>query len=115
MRTLGAARRARAVMHNPTELTEAFEREHGCTVPEWLRWLPGAVGAHALECDTPGAARVPIGAGCLHLQWQELSPRRIALLRMPRLRVTYRFESVPEADRSVFMRHFDLFIQRGGG
>ena len=92
-----------------------FEREHGCTVPEWLGWLPGAVGSHALEYCAPGQARVRIGAGQLHLQWQALPPRQIALIRMPRLRVLYRFDSVSQADRAAFMRYFDLYMQRGGG
>lgn len=102
-------------MQEPTEYTEAFEREHGCTVDEWRRWLPDAVGAHLLECDTTGEAKVRIGAGLLLLQWRALPPRQIALLRMPRLRVMYRFEAVPEADRFAFMHYFDLFMRRGGG
>ena len=44
-----------------------------------------------------------------------LPPHRIALVSLPHLRVTYRFDGVGEAERVAFMRYFDLFMQRGGG
>jgi len=93
---------------------EAFEREMGCTEADWLAVLPGAVGSRPLVLDV-GAARVLIDGGELHLTWQVLAPRRIALLQIPRLVVGFRFERVDEACRQRFMRYFDLFTQRGGG
>ncbi len=93
----------------------AFEREHGCTEGEWLGWLAGAAGAHTLRLGPPGHAGIGIGAGHLHLQWSVLPPRQIASIRMPRLQVGYRFERVDDAARAVFMRYFDLYLQRGGG
>lgn len=87
----------------------------GCTEAEWLGWLPGAVRDHALTFDRPGHAAVAIGDGTLSLRWQALAPRRIALLRMPRLRVEYRFDGVDAVGRREFMRYFDLYLQRGGG
>jgi len=94
---------------------KAFEREHGCTEAEWLGWLSGAVGAHALRLGSPGRADIGIGAGHLHLQWRVLPPRQIALIRMPRMQVGYRFDQVGDAARAAFMRYFDLYMQRGGG
>lgn len=91
-----------------------FEREQGCTEAEWLRWLPEAVHGHALAL-APGAATVQVAGGTLHLTWQVLPPRRIALITLPRLQVRYAFEGVDEADRLRFMKRFDLHIQRGGG
>jgi hypothetical protein len=93
----------------------AFEREQGCTEAEWLRWLPGAVGDHPWRLSGPAAARVEIGDGRLHLDWEPLPPRQIALMRMPRLRVRYRFDGVDAEARSRFMQYFDLVLQRGGG
>jgi len=101
-------------MHDPATYTEAFDREQGFTPSEWLGGLSGAVGAHALEIDE-GEARVRIGEGTLQLQWTVLPPRQIALMRVPRLAVRYRFSGVPPRARAEFMRHFDLFMQRGGG
>ena len=91
-----------------------FDREMGCTEAEWLHWLPGATRGHTLAV-TSGAASVAIGSGELRLAWQVLPPRRIALLCIPRLAVAFRFEGVDDAAREAFMRHFDLYTQRGGG
>jgi hypothetical protein len=91
-----------------------FEREMGCTEAELARWLPGAVGPHTLSV-VGQAAVVTIGAGRLALHWRVLPDLRIALMRMPRLAVSFRFDSVDEATRQSFMRRFDLFTHRGGG
>ena len=97
-----------------SDYPDAFERELGCTEGEWLSWLPGAADGRALALE-PGAARVAIGAGSLSLRWQVLEPRRIALVVLPRLAVSFRFEGVADAARLAFMRRFDLYLQRGGG
>ena len=103
---------------------EVFEREHGCTDAEWRGWLPGAVGPHALSLrggpggqGAPGSpeARITLTQGSLHLAWETLPPRRIALISMPRMAVRYRFEGVAPDARQSFMRYFDLYMQRGGG
>jgi hypothetical protein len=93
----------------------SFEREQGITEADWLACLPGAVGPHRLELQPPGRATVHIGGGHLTLHWQVLPERRIALLRMPRLQVAYRFEALADDERQRFMRFFDLYLQRGGG
>lgn len=95
-------------------IEERFERDCGCTEAEWLGWLPGAVRDHALTLQ-PGAAVVHIDGGTLQLRWAPLPPRRIALLAMPRLAVSFAFDGVGLESRAAFMRYFDLFMQRGGG
>lgn len=102
-------------MQDPATYTGAFEREHGCTIDEWRRWLPGAVGEATLVFDGDDAATVQLAGGTLRLQWRALPPRQIALVRMPRLHASYRFAGVSAEERSRFMRRFDLYIQRGGG
>lgn len=92
-----------------------FEREQGCTEAEWLRWLPGAVRGHALHLGPAGTARIDIDAGGLLIRWQVLPPRQIALVRMARMAVSFRFDDVDEDARQRFMRYFDLYMQRGGG
>jgi hypothetical protein len=92
----------------------SFDREMGCTEREWLSWLPGAVREQALQVGD-GRARVGIEGGHLTLHWQVLSPRQIALVRLPRLAVEFRFEGVGDEARQRFMRYFDLYLQRGGG
>ncbi|MDE2417710.1 MAG: hypothetical protein KGN32_07885 [Burkholderiales bacterium] len=93
---------------------ERFEREMGCTEADWLRWLPGAIGEHhwKLQDRTVG---VRIGDGALGIKWQVAEPRVIALVRMPRLLVSFRFGGVDDQTRYDFMRRFDLYMQRGGG
>ncbi len=99
-----------------TEVPEAFEREYGSTLVEWHRALPGAVGGHRLVLAAEGLATVHLlGGGALTLRWQVLEERRIALARLPRLHVAFHFDGVEAAARVAFMRHFDLYTQRGGG
>jgi hypothetical protein len=86
----------------------------GCTEAQWLSWLPGAVGHHAWVLDDR-RARVDVEAGRLLLEWQTLPARHIALVRIPRLRVEFRFDAVGEDARQRFMRYFDLYMHRGGG
>jgi len=92
----------------------AFEREMGCTVAEWLGWLPAAIGAHAWSCEG-STALVQMGTGSLQLAWRVLPPRTIALMRLPRLHVSFRFDGLTAEERFGFMRRFDLYMQRGGG
>ena len=92
-----------------------FRREQGFTERDWLRCLPGAVRDCAIDLSEPGLARVQIGDGQLLLRWQVMPPRQIAMVRMPRLAVHYRFDGVAEGDRLAFMRYFDLYTMRGGG
>ncbi len=99
----------------PPGVAEAFEREYGSTEGEWLQSLPGAVAGNALRLGAAGQARVSLAEGHLHLRWTVLSPRQIALMRMPRLQVGFRFEGVDADARQRFMRFFDLSLQRGGG
>ena len=99
-----------------THYDEHFDREMGCTEDEWLRWLPLACGSHVARVDAAGrCAQVEIGHGSCFFSWAALSDRQIALMRIPRLAVSFRFEGVDADGRIRFMRHFDLHTQRGGG
>jgi hypothetical protein len=93
---------------------ERFEREMGCTEAEWLMWLPAAIGERHWKLQA-NSAGVRIGDGALGLSWRTGEPRVIALLRMPRLLVSFRFAGLDEAQRYAFMKRFDLYMQRGGG
>ncbi|CAD5374773.1 conserved hypothetical protein [Rubrivivax sp. A210] len=95
--------------------SERFEREYGCTVADWLRWMPEATAGHVRTHTGAATLDVLIGAGCLHLAWQVLPERVIALARLPRLQVAFHFDGVAAPVRSEFMRRFDLHLQRGGG
>jgi hypothetical protein len=93
---------------------EQFERDMGCTVADWLRWLPAALGEHPCNMSD-GAARVQLADGALQLNWRVEAPLRIALVRMPRLHVAFIFTGLDDVARHSFMTRFDLYLQRGGG
>ena len=92
----------------------SFDREMGCTETEWLGWLPAAIGDKPWSRDGT-QVKVSIGEGNLLLSWQTGQPRVIALLRLPRLLVSFRFVGLGDAERHAFMTRFDLYMQRGGG
>ena len=93
---------------------ENFDRDMGCTEREWLSWLPNAIGAHSNQLVAQ-AALVHIGDGQLDLSWRTGEPRVIALVRIPRLLVSFRFKGLDDVQRYLFMKRFDLYMQRGGG
>ena len=95
--------------------TAAFVREYGCTEADWLRCLPGATRDRARLGPAPAVAEIDLGEGRLRLRWASLPPRRIALMHMPRLEVHFEFDAVDDGARAHFLRHFDLYMQRGGG
>lgn len=97
------------------DVAPAFERDTAGTEAEWLMRLPGACGERPVVMGDR-CARVDFeGGGRLAIAWRALPPRRIALLSMARLAVSYCFNGVEASERARFMRHFDLYMQRGGG
>jgi len=94
---------------------EPFERELSASVGEWLRLLGGALAGRDWRVEGDGAHIMFDGGGTLVMGWRVGEPRRIALLRLPRLHVRFSFSGVPEAAREAFMRHLDLHTHRGGG
>ena len=120
-----------------------FVRDMGCTESEWLKWLHAALpdcGWHQELGHAQGQAQVQVQVqvpltierasadhlglvdpaahaeqGVLHLSWTTLPARQIALMRIPRLQVEFRFEHLSDQARTQFMRRFDLLTQRGGG
>ena len=91
-----------------------FEREMGCTSDELRTWLPGASRHRSIEWRESGAT-VAIDDGHADLSWRALEPRRIALITLPRLHVRIEAIGVDEVAWQRFMKHFDLYTQRGGG
>jgi len=92
----------------------AIEREMGCTEGELRAWLPGASAGHTITWYAQGAD-IELDQGCVSIRWHALVPRRIALIVLPRLAVHFDAKGVDEAAWQRFMRHFDLYTQRGGG
>jgi len=99
------------------EYPAQFSREMGCTAQELQSWLPGASRGVPVAWPAENAASVALEEGLhrLELRWQALPPRRIALITLPRLLVRFDFGQTSPAVRHHYMRHFDLYTQRGGG
>jgi hypothetical protein len=94
---------------------ETFDREMGCTVAEWLMWLPAAMGDVPWTQQGDTLQAVLPAHGQLRIVWRTGEPRRIALFSLPRLHVSFAFTGLDDAQRYSFMKRFDLYMQRGGG
>lgn len=86
----------------------------GCTREEFLRWLPGAT-RHAPMQLTEGRAVVQAGDATVDIAFTQAAPRRIALVSMPVLNVSFRFSGAQACAYREFMAYFDLYTKRGGG
>ncbi len=91
-----------------------FTREMGCTELEWLGWLDAAMGDVDWQKHS-NSLEAKIFDGQLNITWQAAADRKIALMRMPVLKVNFVFQEVSDEQRYTFMKRFDLYMQRGGG
>lgn len=91
-----------------------FTREMGCTELEWLGWLDAAMGDVVWQKHS-SSLEATIFDGQLNITWQAAADRKIALMRMPVLKVNFVFQGVSDEQRYTFMKRFDLYMQRGGG
>ncbi len=92
----------------------ALEREMACTREDLLRWLPEATG-HAPARVEGDAVVLSVGGGEVRIATRVLPPRRIALVSLPVLAVSFRFDGLDDAAREAFLARFDLYTRRGGG
>ena len=86
----------------------------GCTEAELRGWLPAASGARPIQWCA-GGVEIALDGGSVSITWRTGEPRRIALIVLPRLHVSFEARNVDEAAWQRFMRYFDLHTQRGGG
>lgn len=93
----------------------AFDREMAGTPQEWVSRLPLAMGRMPWQWQGAQAVSAPLDKGWVSIEWSPLPDRAIALMRLPRLFVHFRFTDVADPARLQFMKHFDLVMQRGGG
>lgn len=85
---------------------------------EFARWLPGATRHVPLVSTVDGAGmrhRLDVGSGHVEIDLQPQPPRRIALLALPVLLVTFHFIDLDADLRHAFLTHFDHYTRRGGG
>lgn len=86
----------------------------GCTREEFLRWLPGATRYAAIQVSADKAV-VRAGKTTVEISFTQAPPRRIALMSLPVLKVSFLFSGTDAKARREFMVYFDLYTKRGGG
>lgn len=65
-----------------------------------------------MNADT---AVVHVGEATVEIAFTQAPPRRIALVSIPVLKVTFRFSGAGASAYREFMAYFDLYTKRGGG
>ena len=92
----------------------ALHREMGCTREEFVRWLPGATRHAPMQMHADRAV-VHAGEATVEISFTQAPPRRIALVSIPVLMVSFRFSGARMSAYREFMAYFDLYTKRGGG
>lgn len=101
-----------------SDYADNFSRDVSGTPEDWLARLPEAIGPHRWQRIDNSVVLVHLderSPARLILRWEVQSPRRIALMSLPRLRVDFHFTDFDQPQIRRFMQRFDLHMQRGGG
>lgn len=90
------------------------EKLMGLTLAEFLHSIAGL--APTSQENDGRTARFIVGSGTATVTFEALPHALLGgLVRMPRAKVTLVFDGVGAAERSLFLRRFDIAFQRGGG
>lgn len=81
---------------------------------EFERCLPAAVG-HVSYVTSGDVFAYCADGRAWRITLEPLPDRVIALLRLPRHRVSFRFEGYDDAARAAWLERFQRHFQRGGG
>lgn len=94
-------------------LSQPIEREVSATLDEFRHGLrlafPGGVS------EQKDVIRVRHGLAAMEIVLETLPPRIIALLTLPRLKVTLRGTAGSATEQAAMLAHMDRAMQRGGG
>ena len=93
---------------------DEVQREMGCTRTEFIGWLPGATRQASFQIDGDLVTIITHG-GRVQIYLEDKPPRRIGLIALPVLGVTFSFRGLDQLTRDDFLNHFDLYTRRGGG
>ncbi len=86
----------------------------GFTRVEFLRILPAALRNYSYT-QVDNRIEVLIQGKPLIITLGEEQVRRIAMLALPYILVTFNYAAVPEQAFKVFLQQFDLYYRKGGG
>lgn len=93
---------------------EALEREVAASPAEFERDLRKAWPAGVVVVG-PGHFRIVDGPVALDIHVMPAGTRRLGLIELPRLAVSYRFAGADETERRRLLTTLDRAMQRGGG
>lgn len=100
------------------DLSEPFTRVMGCKAKELRDWLERSLPDARLTTsvgDGDGYCSAKFDDGELRIEWITLAPRRIALLTIPQLQVSFHYTGLAMERRRSIQNYFDRATQRGGG
>jgi len=86
----------------------------GCTRAEFMGWLPGATRQASFQVDGDKVTVMTHG-GQVQISLEEKPLRRMGLVALPVLGITFCFRGLDELARDDFLAYFDLYTRRGGG
>jgi len=86
----------------------------GVTHADFFRLLPSAMHNHLYKINGH-TVHAEIADGTLDIAMGEQQVRRIALMAIPFVEVSFHFRGVSPEQQAAFKAHFDLRFQRGGG
>jgi hypothetical protein len=86
----------------------------GCTRAEFMGWLPGATRQASFRVDGDKVTVITHG-GQVQISLEEKPLRRMGLVALPVLGITFCFCGLDELARDDFLAYFDLYTRRGGG
>lgn len=88
----------------------------GCSQVDLLRWLPDALAGTSTKVDEQ--QRLCLAScdwGHLQLGWEIFQDRKIALLSIPSMQMSFKYSGAASEQQFQIQRKFDLYTQRGGG
>lgn len=94
---------------------ETIEREVWATPAEFSHGLNLAFPGGVTECERDGILCVADGEAAMEIALEILSPRTIALLNLPRMKVSLRMTAGSPEQRIAMLKRMDRAMQRGGG
>ena len=92
-----------------------FCKQMAITRKEFLRNLARAIEGRDLRIVHDDEVMIREAGRCIAIRLQEQFEHRIGALRLPRMRVEFRFSGYRRSEADKLMTHIDRHFQRGGG
>jgi len=91
-----------------------YTDDMGLTHADFYRLVPSAMGEHPHRIEGM-TVYGEVFNGTVEITLGAQQERRIALMRIPHVAVSFHFRGVTQEEQATFKTYFDLRFQRGGG